>query len=126
MPKQIPNSAKWFLLISLVFHHLGTGLLQLVTTSIPYEVAGYFNQHVDVINYVYIATYIASLVVFLIFPIILEYYGPTCLLFSANITAIFIIFLRLMAFYVNIEFGFVLFVISQVFLALEMIATGLL
>lgn len=124
MPKQIPSSAKWFLLLSLVFHHLGTELLQLVTNSIPYEVAGYFNQPVALINYVYIATNIANLVASLIFTIILEYYGPTCLLFLANITAIFIIFLRLVAFYVNIELGFVLFVISQFSLAIEMIASS--
>lgn len=48
----------------------------------------------------------------------------TCLLYTANITAVFIIFLRLAAFYVNVELGFILYVISQFSLAVEMIAAS--
>lgn len=81
MPKNISGTAKWLLLLSLVFHHLGTELLQLVTNSIPYEVAGYFNQPVGLINYVYIATNIANLIVSFMFSIILEYYGHLSIIY---------------------------------------------
>lgn len=91
---------------------------------IPYELAGYFNQPIEIINYVYVLTNVANIVLAFVFAIVADYYGPTSLLMVANIGSILVILTRLAAFYVsNLQLGFLLYAGSQFILAIEMDAT---
>ena len=81
-------SLKWILLISIQLQNTAGNSVQLVSSSIPFETAAYFNTTVDSINNVFISTNLGNVLALLPMVLVTDFYGPTPNFYLSGIGAI--------------------------------------
>ena len=114
-------SLKWILLISIQLQNTAGNSVQLVSSSIPFETAAYFNTTVDSINNVFISTNLGNVLALLPMVLVTDFYGPTPNFYLSGIGAIITTILRI----ISVIFGpnkpgFILYIASQFLVILQM------
>ena len=81
-------TVKWLALVALQLHNIAGNSMQLISTSVPFETATYFNTTTTQINSIFVFTNLINVICFLPLILITDYFGPNPNFYLSAISAV--------------------------------------